>query len=57
MAKRVTWNGQTINLPDNLSNEEAQASLSTMFPELANYSYEEDAEGNLHFAKNTGTKG
>jgi len=56
MAK-VYFQGREFDLPEGVTAEEAQASLDTLYPEIANATYEEDGEGNVTFSVAAGTKG
>lgn len=57
MAK-VFYQGEEFPLPDGVTAEEAQVSLSTLYPEIDNATYEINGDtGDITFTVAAGTKG
>jgi hypothetical protein len=55
--RKVTFNGQSINVPMNLSQADAVRAVSRMFPNVANGVVEEQTDGSWVIKPKPGEKG
>jgi|GEM_PF-4805229 hypothetical protein len=55
--RKVTVNGQTVNVPDSLSHADAVRAVSRSFPNVANGEVEENADGSWTIKPKPGEKG